>query len=256
MTTYETFRHLHYQDKPLILGNAWNAFSAQLLEKNGFQAIATSSGAIAQTLGFDDGEKTSFEDLMFVVKKMAAVINVPFTVDLERGYGPEVSKISNNIERLHEAGVVGINIEDSYWENGKRQLVPADIFGKKLADIKTHLFKKNINFFINARIDTFLLKLPNAVDTTLERIRIYESSGADGIFTPFVREEEPIRQITSSTSLPINVVSMPGLPGFDKLTEWGVRRISLGSSLFRASYKNTELLIQSLNASQSVSGLN
>ena len=254
MSNYEIFRQLHYQDKPVIIGNAWNAYSAQLLEKKGFKAIATSSGAVAVTLGSDDGEKISFEDLLTVVSKMTAVVKVPLSVDLETGYGATAEKIVDNLEKLSAIGVVGINIEDSLRVNG-RELVPVDVFSKKLSDIKSGLLKKNINIFINARTDAYLLNLPEPLAITMERIKAYQDAGADGIFVPFVKDEEPIRKIVSATSLPINVVSMPGLPSFENLTAWGIRRISLGSSLFRALYKKADSLIEGILADQSVAGL-
>lgn len=254
MTNYEIFRQLHYQDKPVIIGNAWNGHSAQLLEKNGFKAIATSSGAVAVTLGSDDGEKISFEDLLFVVSKMTAVVKVPVSVDLETGYGATPEKIVENLERLSAIGVVGINIEDSLRLNG-RELVPVDVFSKKLSAIKSGLLKKNIKIFINARTDAYLLNLPEPLPITLERIKAYQDAGADGIFVPFVKDEDPIRKITSATSLPINVVSMPGLPSFENLTSWGIRRVSLGSSLFRALYNKADALIKGVLSDQSVAGL-
>ena len=255
MTNYEIFNQLHCQNKPLVIGNAWNAYSAQLLEKNGFKAIATSSGAVAATLGFDDGEKISFDDLFFVVKKMISAIKVPLSVDFETGYGTTANEIAANLERLHSIGVVGINIEDSLRGNEKREMVAAEIFSKRLSDIKENLLRKNIKIFINARTDAFLLNLPSALEISLERIKAYEKAGADGIFVPFTKEEESIKKITAATPLPINVVSMPGLPSFEKLSACGVRRISLGSSLFRAAYKNTDGLIKNLLSEQSVDGL-
>ncbi|MBS1597495.1 MAG: isocitrate lyase/phosphoenolpyruvate mutase family protein [Bacteroidetes bacterium] len=254
MSNYEIFHQLHYRNKPVIIGNAWNAYSAQLFEKNGFKAIGTSSGAIASSLGFEDGEKISFDDLLFVVAKIISVIKAPLTVDLETGFGSTAEKIVDNLERLSELGVVGVNIEDSVRGNS-RELIPVDVFSKKLNDIKSGLLKKNIKMFINARTDGYLMNLPSPLAITLERIRAYENSGADGIFVIFLKEEESIKKITASTSLPINVVSMPGLPSFESLTEWGIRRISLGSAVFRASYKKTDELIKGLIKDQSVEGL-
>lgn len=255
MTKYEIFHQLHYKDNPLLIGNAWNAHSAQLLEENGIGAIATSSAAVAISLGYEDGEKISFEELLWIVQKIVAKVNVPVSVDLEGGYGNTVAAIVVNIEKLNQAGVVGINLEDSAFVNGKQQIVPADIFSKKISDIKTDLLKKNIEIFINARTDAFLLKLSSPLETTLDRIKSYQNAGADGIFVPFVYEEESIKKITAASSLPVNVVSMPGLPSFQKLSEWGVRRISMGSSLFRAGYKNIDLLIKNILDQQSFSGL-
>ena len=86
MTDYEKFHQLHYQSIPLILANAWNAKSAQIAENSGFKAVATSSGAIAESLGYKDGEHIPFAELLYIVQRIKARISIPFSVDIERGY--------------------------------------------------------------------------------------------------------------------------------------------------------------------------
>ncbi len=251
MNNYEIFYQLHQQNKPLIVANAWNVKSAQLLEKNGFKAIATSSAAIANSLGYEDGEKISFSELFFVVQRIAASINIPLSVDMETGYSNNISEVISNIEKLVGIGVVGINIEDS---RGK-ELTPVDLFSEKLSSIKNHLIKNNMQLFLNARTDSFLLNLPSALEITLERIKRYEDAGADGIFVPFVTEKDAIKKITAATALPVNVLCTPHLPSFETLAECGVRRISMGSFLFKAHYNHLETLIKNMNAQQSFSPL-
>jgi len=251
MTKYETFVQLHQQDKPVILANSWNVYSAKLAEMNGYKAIATSSAAIANTLGYEDGENIPFKELLFMVEKIIGGVTLPVSVDMEAGYSSNIDEVISNIDALIDAGAVGINIEDAK----KRELVDADSFSKKLSAIREHLNKNNRNLFINARTDGYLLKAPSPQSVTLERIKKYEAAGASGIFVPFVLDINSIKEITSAVSLPVNVLSMPGLPSFDELTKAGVHRISLGSTLFRATYRHTETLIQSVNEQQSAKSL-
>lgn len=234
MSQYETFFQLHHQSTPLLLGNSWDVSTAKLLEANGFKAIATSSMAVAQSLGYEDGEHMPFELLLQTAKRMQQNITVPLSVDMERGYSNSVEGIIENIVKLHDIGVVGINLEDSV--NGVME--PTDIFYRKISTIANYLAQKNIPLFINARTDAFLVKLPDATAVTLARINQYKNSGASGIFVPFIKNENDIKAVVAATALPVNVLPVPGLPSISTLAAWGVKRISLGSALFNAIKKD------------------
>jgi 2-methylisocitrate lyase-like PEP mutase family enzyme len=233
MSNYSLFKALHQQNEPLLLGNAWNVSSARILQENGIKAIATSSSAIADTLGYEDGERIPFAELFFIVEKIAKQVTVPLSADIERGYSGDVNVVVNHIEQLHDIGVVGINLEDSVQAE---QLVlgATDSFCQKLAFIKNKLAQKNIDLFINARTDTFLLQVPDALAETLTRIKAYQQAGADSIFVPFIKDVADISTVTAATSLPVNVLALPDLPSFDILKEAGVKRISMGGSIYRS----------------------
>lgn len=234
MSQYETFLQLHHQSTPLLLGNSWDVSTAKLLEANGFKAIATSSMAVAQSLGYEDGEHMPFELLLQTAKRIQQNITVPLSVDMERGYSNSVEGIIENIVKLHDIGVVGINLEDSV--NGVME--PTDIFSKKISTIADYLAQKNIPLFINARTDAFLVKLPDATAVTLARINQYKNSGASGIFVPFIKNENDIKAVVAATALPVNVLPVPVLSSIPTLAAWGVKRISLGSALFNAIKKD------------------
>ncbi|MGC4035183.1 MAG: isocitrate lyase/phosphoenolpyruvate mutase family protein [Chitinophagaceae bacterium] len=251
MNSYETFVQLHQQKSLLILANSWDVYSARLAEKNGYKAIATSSLAIAVALGYEDGENIPFSELLYMVKRIVSGVSIPVTVDLEAGYSDTIEGIISNIDQLIDAGVVGINFEDAK----KRELVSVDSFCEKLKGIRNHLNKSKRNLFINARTDGYLLKVPSPQSVTIERIRKYETAGASGIFVPFVSDIDAIKEITSAVSLPVNILSMPGLPSFSDLAKVGVHRVSLGSTLFRATYRNAEKLMQEVNEKQNVAAL-
>jgi len=250
MNKYNTFRNLHNQDSALLLGNVWNAQSALLFQKLGFKAIGTSSAAIATSLGYEDGEKMPFEDLLRIVKNIQSKIDIPLTVDIESGYSRNTVEIINNIIALQKLGVVGINIEDSIT-NSKREIVNAQEFGKTIHLIKSHFLNNNIDIFLNVRTDFYIMGLANSFEETLKRIKIYEENGADGIFVPCIVAENEIQQIVASTTLPVNVMCMPDLPNFNNLQNLGVKRISIGPFLYNNMVGELEKSILEITKSKS-----
>ncbi len=245
-----TLKSLHNQDSVLLLGNVWNAQSALLFQKLGFKAIGTSSAAIATSLGYEDGEKMQFEDLLRIVKNIQSKINIPLTVDIEGGYSRNISEIIQNIISLHNLGVIGINIEDSITI-AEREIVNAQEFANTIQSIKSHLADNNIDIFLNVRTDFYIMGLANSLEETLKRIKIYEESGADGIFVPGIVAENEIQKVIESTTLPVNVMCMPGLPNFDTLQNLGVKRISMGPFLYTEMVGKLEKSITEITRNKS-----
>jgi 2-methylisocitrate lyase-like PEP mutase family enzyme len=254
MNKFETFLQLHHNEELLLLGNAWDVTGAKILEQNGFKAIATSSRAIALSLGYEDGEQMPFNLLHDTVKRIVDNITVPLSVDLETGYSRNTNGIIQNIERLYDLGVVGFNIEDSMLsEKGKLQNI--DAFTKTINTIVDHLEQKNMKMFVNARTDTFLQKLPNALQETVSRVKAFENAGASGVFVPFVNNKNDIAEIVKATNLPLNILSVPTLPSIKELNEIGVTRISMGSSMFEFFKNALNKKLQTILMKQSFDGL-
>src|SRR4051812_47462665 len=105
LSNYQKFKQLHYGQSLFVLPNAWNAKSASIFQDRQFPAIATSSAAVANSLGYEDGEHMPFADYLFVVNRILSVIHVPLTVDIEMGYGTTTGEIYANIQKLIELGV-------------------------------------------------------------------------------------------------------------------------------------------------------
>jgi 2-methylisocitrate lyase-like PEP mutase family enzyme len=246
MNHYQTFYDLHYQAEPLLIGNAWNSKSAQIIEKAGFDAIATSSGAIADSLGYKDGEQIPFEELLYIVKRIRSAISIPLSVDMERGYSDDLKVLNQHIQQVIDTGVVGINLEDNQGE---------DIFLRKLYAIKNYLQQTNQQLFINARTDVFLQKLPDPVETVIVRARLYKDAGADGLFVTGVQDTEIIKEIVPAISLPLNVVGVAKLPSVTLLAACGVKRISMAGILYSAGYKKIDGLVNAIKAENSLAGL-
>ena len=250
------FKELHHQEAPLILCNVWDAASAIIAEKLGYQAIGTSSAAIATSLGKTDGQTICFEKLLAVVKQISEVTTLPLSVDIEAGYADTPAEIVDNIAKLAKLGVVGINIEDSQLINGHRTLVDKHDFSEKLSQIKAHLNNTKIEMFINVRSDTYIVDAATALPETIERISLYEGAGADGIFLPCLTAPDDISKIVANCSLPLNVMCMSELASFDQLQQLGVKRISMGNFVYDNMLTHLEKTLLSIKRSGSFKSLN
>ncbi|HYC85151.1 MAG TPA: isocitrate lyase/phosphoenolpyruvate mutase family protein [Chryseosolibacter sp.] len=233
---FDKFIELHKGPEPLLVGNVWNVQSARVYEQKGFKAVATSSAAVAETLGYADGEEMSFEEYFMIIRRIASGVSIPFSVDLESGYGHSAEEIASNIRKLANVGVSGINIEDSYVEKGKRGIVDAQDFTGKLKRIVTLLNESGVPVFINVRCDSFLLGLPNALEDALARMALYQQTGVHGLFFPCISKISDITAATGACKLPVNVMCIPGLPDFQQLKAAGVKRISMGNFLNKKTY--------------------
>jgi 2-methylisocitrate lyase-like PEP mutase family enzyme len=248
---FETFNTLHQSANLFVLPNAWDAKSAALFQEKAFPAVATSSAAVAGSLGYADGEGMPFNDYLFVIKRILAAVQIPLSVDMEMGYGTSDEEIYANILQLIDLGVVGINMEDSTIQASARVLKDAGIFAKTIENIKNKLVSKNLDLFINIRCDTFILNVENKQQETNRRLKIYGSTGANGIFLPCIAAEEDIAAVVSNTKLPLNVMCIPGLPGFDILNKLGVKRASMGPFLCNKVYDQVGQLSRAITESNS-----
>ena len=222
------FKKLHQNAKPLLLANVWDAVSAKCAQEAGYQALGTSSAAIANLLGYEDGEHISFNELAFMVQRIASASLLPLSVDIEAGFSRDPVVIVEHIQQLAELGVVGINIEDSLVDK-ERILVETHEFTNLLSTVCAELAKRQIDVFINVRCDTFLLGVDNVIEESIKRAQAYQRAGADGLFFPCITQVNDIEAIIEQTSIPVNVMAMPELPDFKALAELGVKRISTGN---------------------------
>jgi 2-methylisocitrate lyase-like PEP mutase family enzyme len=254
-SNHEKFKELHSQKELLLLPNAWDARSAIMLQECKYPAIATSSAAVATSLGYDDGEKMSFVDYLFVVRRMLASIKIPLTVDIETGYGENDEEIAINVCRLAELGVAGINIEDSIIDETGRILNDPTAFAKTINHIKATLRSKDLDLFINVRCDTHILNVADKQKETIRRIGIYNSSLADGIFIPCIIDEEEIAEAVSHSKLPINVMCIPNLSALDALNALGVKRVSMGPFMFQKVYASIDKVTKDITSSRTFTPL-
>jgi len=235
MDALNTFKALHNNENPLLLANIWDAHSAKLAQQAGYKALGSSSHAIANALGYEDGENISFEQLYFVVKHIMNVAKIPVSVDFEAGYSDDPEQVAQYVKQLTDIGVVGINLEDGIVEDGKRILGNADSIVEKIKAIKSVT-----NIFINARIDTYTTKHPDSLNESISRANLYKTAGADGVFVPLIELDSDIKSFTSRVDLPLNVFTTPNLPSYESLGKLGVKRVSHGAKQYELLMKKSE----------------
>jgi 2-methylisocitrate lyase-like PEP mutase family enzyme len=223
------FAELHVKGKPLLLYNAWDAGSAKSILAAGAKAIATSSWSVAEAQGYRDGEAIPIELAERIVERIAATIEGPVTVDFEGGYSEDDGELADNISRLVDTGVIGINFEDRVVKGSG--LYSVDRQARRVAAIRKAAERKGVDLFINARTDVFFEHgedATQAVGEALDRAKAYAAVGASGFFVPGLVDDALIGRICERVSLPVNIMVMEGVPSNARLSELGVARISYG----------------------------
>jgi 2-methylisocitrate lyase-like PEP mutase family enzyme len=222
------FADLHVKGEPVLLYNAWDAGSAKAIVEAGAEAVATSSWAVAEAHGYRDGESIPEDFAERIVARIAATVAVPVTVDFEGGYSDDDAVLAENVSRLLDAGIVGINVEDRVVKG--EGLYPTDRQTRRIAAIRAAAERKGVPLFINARTDLFFQDGDPAqyVAEALERARAYAAAGASGFFVPCLTDDAQIRRVIGGVSLPVNVMQTDGLPANERLAQLDVARISYG----------------------------
>ncbi|WP_030408585.1 isocitrate lyase/PEP mutase family protein [Streptomyces albus] len=220
---FDRFVRLHRQESPLLLPNAWDCASATALAAAGFPAIGTTSLGVAAAAGLPDGAAATAGTTLELARRLG---DGPFllTVDAEGGFSDDPAQVALLARRLHEAGAVGINLEDGRPDG---TLAPAALHAAKIAAVK-HAVP---GLFVNARTDTHWLVQQR--ERTAARLARYTRARADGVFVPGLSDPAGIAALTASLTVPLNVLHTPGGPSLTDLARLGVSRVSLGSLLYR-----------------------
>jgi 2-methylisocitrate lyase-like PEP mutase family enzyme len=238
-------RNLHAGPRMLVLPNAWDAASARAIEAAGFPAIATTSAGVAQAMGYEDHQQAPMTEMLAAAARISRAVTVPVTVDFEAGYGLDPREI---VERLIEAGAVGLNFEDTDHQAGNG-LVDADAQSERIAALVGAGKSMGVPLVLNARVDVFIQRkgtLDEQVVEGLRRARLYKQAGADCIYPIVLGDEAAIARFVEAVG-PINVNLRPGGPlTLQTGASLGVRRVSYAASIFRATMTSLEGLAADL----------
>lgn len=243
MTTQEQkasrLLELHHAQEPLVLLNVWDAASACVIEQAGFPAIATSSAAVANALGYADGQHLPWLEMTEAIRRIAEAVRVPVTADIEAGFSADLQQLERAIEQVLEAGAVGINLEDAlpgHGDRGPLYSLPEQV--ERIRMVRKTSKRLHTHLVVNARTDAYWEKgrqEEEALRHTLERGQAYLEAGADCIFVPGLRKPEHIRAVVQQWHAPVNILAGPGVPSIPELAELGVKRVSMGSGPMRAA---------------------
>ena len=175
----EQFRKLHHGPRLLFLPNAWDVVSARILEECGHPAIATSSAAVAFSLGYPDGQHISRDEMLEVAGRIARAVEIPVTADLEAGYGTTVKDMVETVKAAIAAGVIGMNLEDITGDD-ESSFVDLPLQVEKIRAICETAKSLGVSFVLNARTDIYLMPIgPESTrfERTVERLRGSDTCG-------------------------------------------------------------------------------
>ena len=220
----EAFRALH--EGTFVIANAWDAGSARILAGLGFQALATSSGAHAGTLGRRDGQVTRDEALAHA-RAIVEATELPVSADFENCFADEPARAAETVRLAAQAGLAGCSIEDATRDK---------VYDFGLAVERVAAAARNSQLVLTARAENFVRGKPD-LDDTIKRLQAFEKAGADVLMAPGIPDLESVRKICAALTKPFNF--MAGIKGKSfsvaELQSAGVRRISLATSLWRAA---------------------
>lgn len=236
----EAFRRMHLGAHPLVLPNAWDVASARMFEECGFPAVATSSAGLCASLGYPDGESIPKREFFAAVRRIAAHLEVPLTVDLVAGFGRGAREVAASVRRALDAGAVGINIEDQ--RPSDHTLFSIGQQERKIRAIRDAGALAGVPLVVNARTDA-LVRAPGTPEEqfreAVRRATAYRDAGADCVYPMRLVAGEAIRRFVAEVACPVNVMVRPGLPPLSELEALGVKRVSFGPA---ASYAAMGLL--------------
>jgi len=226
----DLLRELHH-GRILVLPNAWDEASAEVVAEAGFPVVATSSAAVADVLGYRDGEDAPWKEMFAAAARIARAVPVPVTVDAEAGYGLEPDEL---VGRLLEAGAVGCNIEDADHRSGG--LVDAAAFADRLARVRAAADAAGVPVVINARIDVFLpaggVPERERLDEAVRRGRRYREAGADCVYPIGGSTSHNLARMVADVPGPLNGNTTDVLD-LEALESLGVARVSFGPRFYR-----------------------
>ena len=232
----ERFQALHARPGAFVIPNPWDAGTARILEKLGFEALTTTSAGLAFVLGRRDGAgEVTRDETLANARAIVDATDLPVAADLENGFGHTPEAAAETIRLAGEAGLVGGSIEDSTGDP-QRPIYDFQQAVERVAAAAAAARALPFPFVLVGRAENFLHGRPD-LDDTIRRLQAFEAAGADALFAPGLTRAEDIRTVCASVRKPVNVVMGLKSASFSvaELAALGVRRISVGSALSRAA---------------------
>ncbi|ONH27776.1 isocitrate lyase/PEP mutase family protein [Pseudofrankia asymbiotica] len=228
---YERFLALHTRAGGLVMPNAWDGLSALLLADAGFEAIGTSSAALAAALGRLDGRHAvSRQEHLDHAALLARLTGLPVNGDFEDGYGQTPRDVAATVEASIDAGIAGIGIEDTSGDPEQ----PIRPFDEAVDRVRHAVAASKGRIVVTGRTDNYLQGRPD-LDDTIRRLTAFAEAGADVLYAPFPPDLAAVTAIVRAVApKPVNVVVSPTDKTLTvaELQQAGVRRISLGVALY------------------------
>ncbi|HZW92380.1 MAG TPA: isocitrate lyase/phosphoenolpyruvate mutase family protein [Candidatus Eremiobacteraceae bacterium] len=228
------FFDLHRRASAFIIPNPWDVGTARLLAHLGFEALATTSMGYAFSLGRRDNTLNRRETVAYA-SAIAASTDLPVSGDLENGFGDTPEVVAETIRLAAAAGVVGGSIEDATGR-ADHPIYEMEHSIDRVRAAVAAARELPFPFTLTGRAENYLHGRKDLKDT-IKRLQAYQEAGADVLYAPGLATKDDIATVVRSVDRPVNVVM--GLQGVQlslaELSEIGVKRVSVGSSLCRVA---------------------
>lgn len=226
------FRALHERPGAFIIPNPWDAGTARLLAAMGFEALATTSLGVANSLG---SATVNLASILDNCRAIAAATDLPVNADLENCGAHEPKAASQAIRLAAEAGCVGGSIEDATGDRNN----PIYDFNLAVERVQAAVEVARslpFPFTLTARAENFLYGRTD-LDETIKRLQAFEAAGADVLYAPGLYDAATIKTVTSALKKPFNHVMGFADPTLTvpQLSAAGVKRISVGGAMARVA---------------------
>lgn len=227
----EALRRAHHGPRLLLLPNAWDVISARQFEAAGFEAIATTSGGVAWSLGYPDGERAPWSEVVAATRRIVNAVRAPVTADIETGYGATPAEVAKNVADILGAGASGFNIEDGV-SLADRPLRPIEDAAARIRAAREAATAFGVPAVINARIDVYQKgagEPAQRFEETVQRAKAYFAAGADCVYPIGLGDMDTIARLVKALNAPINIVARSGSPPAADFERIGVARISIAT---------------------------
>ena len=228
---YERFLALHKREGGFIMPNAWDGTSALLLKAAGFEALGTSSAALASAMGRLDGRHAvSREEHIANAQLIGGLTDLPVNGDFEDGYGETPRDVAATVEAAIEGGLAGIGIEDTTGDPSS----PIRKFDDAVERMRHAAKAAKGRIVLTGRTDNFLQGRPD-LDDTKKRLVAFAEVGADVLYAPYPSDMDAVRALVKAVApKPLNIVvgTMSGTLPWSELQKAGVKRVSMGVALY------------------------
>jgi 2-methylisocitrate lyase-like PEP mutase family enzyme len=254
----ENFRNMHRGPGLLLLPNAWDAISARIFATSGFPAIATTSGGVSWALGYADGEAAPWPEVVAATARIARVVSIPVTADIEAGFGDTPQAVGQSVADIIRAGAVGVNLEDGTPQGAApiRTIVDA---AQRIAAAREAARAAGVPIVINGRTDLYLRNIGDPqtrFDETVQRGKAYLAAGADSVYPIGLRDTATIARLVKALAAPININVRAGSPSVAELEALGVARASTASAVALMAASTIRQIAEELKASGRFDALN
>ncbi|HEY6426312.1 MAG TPA: isocitrate lyase/phosphoenolpyruvate mutase family protein [Acidimicrobiales bacterium] len=239
----ERFRALHRPGTPLLMPNAWDVGSARLFTSLGCEAVATTSGGFAVTMGRLDGAMTR-DEVLAHCGELAAAVDVPVSADLENCFADDPAGVADTIVAAVARGLAGGSIED-FTRNRDDPIYEKAHAAERVRAAAEAAHAGPVPFVLTARAENYLHGRVDLADT-IARLQAYQEAGADVLFAPRVVDPAEVRTLLAAVDRPVSVLLTPGAPPIGELATLGVSRISVGGAIAAASYGLAVRAVQEL----------